>query len=181
MVSKARADNRGRYRVLGPMMLVIAALSLVQILSGGIWRLFALQTTTPMRWNISYEDTNGRKVVSQIAAPAGDSFNEGVTASPVLVEMELSRCASFSSYRFWVGPYGPESAARLPGEWMLFVRGDEGDWVLADSERMKAPYRNDTWYTFPLRGHKGCIQHVRWDITKPWNGNIFRLFRFQLY
>jgi hypothetical protein len=163
------------------MMLSLGILSLLQILSGGTGRIFAARFAEPFKWTISYVGPDGKTTVARGIQPVGDQFNEGRTKSPISVEMDLRECQTFNSYRFWVGPYGVDSTDRQPSAWTLFVRGDDGDWVVADSEQITKRYQNDTWYVFPLHAGKSCIRHVRWDIGKLSGGEVFRLYRFQLY
>jgi hypothetical protein len=170
-----------RYPALRAMLLSVAGISIIQILSGGTGNFLENQADAPLRWTISYLNTDGHAVSTQVASPEGDLFSEGVAKGPVRIQMDFRECQNFNHYRFWVGPYGVDTTARQPSEWTVFVRGNDGDWVLAGSEQIKKAYRNDTWYIFPLQADKSCIRHVRWDIGKITGGNIFRLFRFQLY
>jgi hypothetical protein len=169
------------YRILRAMLLSVAGISIIQILSGGTGKILEHRVDAPFRWTISYLDTDGHAVSAQVASPEEDSFSEGIAKGPVRLQMDFRECEIFNHYRFWVGPYGQDSTNRQPSEWTVFVRGEDGDWLLADSERAKKAYRNNTWYIFPLHAGKSCIRHVRWDIGKFTGGDIFRLFRFQLY
>jgi hypothetical protein len=170
-----------RYRILCGMALLFFSISMVQIISGGTGKIFAARIGEPFKWTISYTDATGKLVTHRFTNPAADSFNEGRTQSPMRVEMDLRECQTFNSYRFWVGPYGRDSTDRQPSEWTVLVRGEDGDWILADREQIDKPYQNNTWYIFPLHADKSCIRYVRWDISKIIGGDIFRLFRFQLY
>jgi hypothetical protein len=170
-----------RYRVLHAMLLSVAGISSIQILSGGTGKFLEHRIDAPLRWTISYLNADGQAVSAEVASPEGDTFSEGTAKGPVRIQMDFRQCQNFNHYRFWVGPYGVDSTARQPSEWTVSVRGEDGDWVLADSEQVKKAYRNDTWYIFPLHADKSCVRHVRWDIGKITGGNIFRLFRFQLY
>lgn len=163
-------------------MLCFGTISLLQILSGGTGRIFADRTAEPFRRTMSYVDPDGKTILTRSAGLADDQFNEGrARDGTIRVEMDFRECQTFNHYRFWVGPYGKDTTDRQPSAWTVSVRGDNGDWALADREQTKEAYQNDTWYVFPLHADKRCIRHVRWDVGKISGGNIFRLFRFQLY
>lgn len=169
-----------RYRVLRKMILALTAVALFQILSGGLWRILKPDVGQPTRWTVSYAGADNRPVTDEIAAPTEGSIEHAVNGG-LRVDMNFPRCRTFSQYRFWVGPWGTDDTDRQPAEWTLFVRGNEGDWMRADAERIKEPYRNTAWYAFPLHSSGGCIRQVRWEITKLAKGQIFRLYRFELY
>jgi hypothetical protein len=132
------------------------------------------------RWSVSYMGDDGQLVVKDVAPPREGSFVEGPASGKVRVEMNLPDCQRFSQYRFWVGPFGTDTTDRQPRAWTLSVRGDGDEWELADRQEISSAYGNDRWYRFPLRGDKGCIRHVRWDIDGMWKGSFFRLFEFAL-
>lgn len=171
----------GRYRVLGAMALLLLAVSLIQILSGGVGKLLEEQTGEPVRWTLSYVAADDRNIVEQVATPLGEIFVEGIAKGPVRIDMDFRECRKFTAYRFFVGPNGVDDTPRQPGEWTLFVRGVDGEWRRAGNEHVSVPYLNETWYEFPLHAGGGCVQHVRWEIAKVWSGNIFQLYEFQLY
>jgi hypothetical protein len=170
-----------RYRVLRKMILALVAIALLQILSGGLWRILKPDIGQPTRWIVSYTGVDNQPAVEEIAAPMEQQSIEHAINGGLRVEMDFPECRQFSQYRFWVGPWATDDTDRQPAEWTLFVRDDEGGWMRADDERMKGPYRNSAWYAFPLHASKGCIRQVRWEITKIAKGQIFRLYRFELY
>lgn len=170
-----------RYRVLGCMILLFTAISLAQILSEGTSKIFTTRIGRPFRWIISYTDPSGKSVTKEVASPNTDLFSEGKAKGTIRVEMDFRKCQPFGEYRFWVGPYGTDSTDRQPSQWTLFARGDRGDWQRGHSAQVKDPYQNDRWYEFAVHDAPTCIQHLRWEITKVWRGDTFRLYRFQLY
>jgi len=181
MTSGATHSFFRRYRLLISMALLVSGLSLIQIGSGGIGRLFQSIIGEPMQWTVSYTQADNQTVAKRVAAPEGNLFVEGRAMGTIRIEMDLGDCRTYDRYRFWVGPYGSDDTDRQPGKWTLFTRGDEGDWMQADNEQITDVFLNNRWYTFSLHVGKACVRHVRWSIARLFTDDIFRLYRFQIY
>lgn len=169
------------YRTLKRMVTVFAVIAAIQIL----WapekvKLWSLDAAEPRSWTLSYLSLDNQKVAMTVPAPHRE-FVEGRAIGTISVQMTLPQCASYKSYRFWVGGHRLDSTMRQPTEWSVFVRGEDGDWIKTDSEEFKGEYKNSRWYSFPLRSSGICISQVRVEITKLADKHLFRLYRFQLF
>jgi len=142
----------------------------------------AREKASPSEWTLSYVNPEGKAISAVKSAPRGNGFVEDLVNGPVTVELTLPRCLAYDRYRFWVGPYGQDDAARQPRIWNVYVQGESGQWVKAGSEQMQGPYANNQWYSFPLNHDLPCVRRMRLEITQlTGDGRIFRLFEIQAY
>ena len=132
----------------------------------------------PIKTVILYSE-DGAQNVKRVVKP-GDFWEQAV-AGPIQVEMTFEVCQPIDRYRFFVGPHAEDSTLRQPSIWRVYVSAEDGNWVEADDQQWGEKYRNNWWYSFPLRNVPVCVNRVRLEIEKLSGYNILRVYKFQLF
>lgn len=174
-------ENVQNYRLCGYSLLALAALSIFQTVLAAV-KTPRNTTVAPSQWTLSYVNQVGEHITKTLPPPTGDLGIEDHVRGPIRIEMKFSKCLPFNRYRFFVGPYGTDSTLRQPVTWSMFVRGTEGQWLNAGSERWVNDYDNNRWYDFPLRQNMSCVRQAAMEIEKlKGDNNIFRMYAIEFY
>lgn len=114
---------------------------------------------------------------------AGDlrsDFIEYATRGPTQVEFDFKQCSSDNLVRLFVGTHGTDSTQRLPMQWRILVKGEQGNWAASGKELHTTNYLNGRWYSFPVHT-SSCFKSLAFDVNTIPASHILRFYRIQTY